>query len=1374
MNVNDFLDKLKDESHKEILLESTVRYLSSLPDTLENAAYHAAILRWFNEEVLSGILKSDVSVDDEYLSSSSSPSPAQLYEQLQKLPFTEEYPGRGHSFHELTREIILDYLWKERTDFYRQVSIRAVEYFTRIVETQTDKLNRGEIDQSQSDTGIWVELSYHYLITDVESAVAEIGAFLPDLLSENQMGIYHDMIEAVAEHATGGRLSPDWAPFVEFWRLIEAYSNYDFERLENLALELLKVPDTDSFLTLKAQTTWYLADGLRLAAQYAKAREYFEENLRRSRALEDNHLILHAIIGLGDVAFEREEFKLARYYFTDALNFWVQQLRGSTPKDVKYDSDVPLKVFYPSAWHRRELPAIEENQEQKEEGSDHGGDKVVPFEKPEVANQEPRFLYFVEIDIDSGSIDALDTEKDEAPLPEWPITIDTNLAELWFKLGLVQERLDQYNLATNCARLAAMMFIDLGDLSRAQSALTMLERLANAIGDQEYVRSTRDLRDQLISEAIQRSDQIAALYGLIDQAESYYFSEDMSSLAREKYEAAYALAEKLELDNGKATCFEGLARLSWTDGDYAEAETLFKRALDLYQQLTNKHSQASILMSLGDLSLQQRRITDAIDSFDAALEKYRVINSASGQFDTLLSLSDAAKTSGRYEEAFSYLKQTLELARKDEGLLLEATALSEIGKLYLSLGNDTKAKEAFDKALDISRRIGKQSLTTQILLDEVNILVCMAEYARVVELSDKVIEIDPSIAEAYREKGWALQHLGQQHALECKQTFEKAADLVSDNWMSHREIANILSLTGEYEAANKKYRWIVNQIEKSKIQSSLPTLGWCYYKLGEYEKAEEIFRKVVSSDPDPISDYFDLGLVLMCLGDYTEALHGYKHGITHLDQKYPLRHRLNLIFVAKFDLEEEIKKTPKLANVKECLEVKQLLTEAWISASSRDALTIEIQMDNADRCNHRARFYAKLGDEQAALAEYSRAIELQPESAVFYANRAQSYVALTQPDKALSDLTKAIELEPQNADRFFDRANFHTQQKDYSDALDDINQAIELRPKDTTLIVNRAVVYRYLDREEDVLADLSRVIKIVPDSPDGYLIRAEYYAQKGNYQAALSDYSQAIGLRADNYAAFVRRSGVYRALRQYKPALSDLERAIELRPVDVTILALRGRVHAEAGNYQVALGDYTQAIQIKENDPELYAARAKIYAYLEKYQQAIVDLNRSVETQSDRGVYYHFRALSYVDIEDYEAALTDLDTSDKLDRGNENSICYNLMWRGLIYQLTEQNEKAEQVWKKAISIAEALTDLTNKYRLLALATMFLGEVQTAQEQYQSLFDQNPDPYLLYMQRCYLQRAKRLFPARSDISELVAWFEEQTAYSTENYNLDHDG
>jgi len=210
------------------------------------------------------------------------------------------------------------------------------------------------------------------------------------------------------------------------------------------------------------------------------------------------------------------------------------------------------------------------------------------------------------------------------------------------------------------------------------------------------------------------------------------------------------------------------------------------------------------------------------------------------------------------------------------------------------------------------------------------VLSDMAEYTSAVQVYDQVIERDPNNASAYSGKAWALQTIGKDKATEARQAYEKSSELRADDWWAHKGLADALRLSGENQAAAIKYQWIVDQIEAQGVQSPVrDPLAWCYYQLGEYEKAGNLFKNIVNSTPDSISDYFDLGLVLLCREQYSEALEAYQQGIASLQHRYPTLLRLGLIYVAIDDLHQAIEVHPKLLDVGECHRILGLLNEQW-------------------------------------------------------------------------------------------------------------------------------------------------------------------------------------------------------------------------------------------------------------------------------------------------------------------------------------------------------------------------------------------------------------------------------------------------------------
>ena len=1459
MNLEDYLARLKSKPHHDILRESTVAYLSNLPSPLGPAAFHAAILRWFNAEVLCGILEP----------APSSPSGERIYEQLQKLPFAEEFTGRGHSFHERTRKNVLAHLWAEDVDFYRRVSRKAADYFEKEIEKQTPLIDEETIVRDQFDADITIEMIYHLLIADQEQAVIKIDDFLEHFINTNQMGYCHDMIEAAAEHETAGRLSAGSSLLISFWRILEAYGNQDMAGLEAGTQTLLEVPDSDISLPLKLKAQWLLAEALRNNAQYDRANHYFEECYQHAQALKDPFMELKTILGLGFVAYDMDKYFQANEHFIDALARKVNEIRGFFQSDEMCSQDTPLDIFSPSAWHRVEIESVEESQPSPKAGSDGhrtGAEDDGPANQSGIPSSFylnksgiPSNFYLIEIDREAFDVGGVDLPENAA----CPVIADATLAEIWFRIGLVQYDLNSYDLAVACVELATQMYLDLGELSESSRALDSLEKLAETIGNEQYGAHARNLRKLIVDEARRIGDRTAELQGLIDQASSL-FDDEKFNPARKIFEEAMEISESLGIVGIKAACLEGLAKVDWSEGNYERASSTFETALALYEQAMDMHGQASVMIFLGDLKLQMREISKGLGYFNDALKIYKALRFTTGEIDTLVRLSNAARNQASYKEAYGYLASALDLAQKDEGLTLEASALAEIGKLNLAVGSREASEAAFSKALEIARCIGQHELEKRIQLDIIDSLISLGEFEQAIERCHLVIRQNPNDAEAHRHLGWAYEFLGDQHAKESLKAYEKAAEAAPEDFWAQKGLATALGLTGDKAQAVSKLRWVVSQIEKGDIRPHLSTLGWCCYNLNQYEKAEKYYRQEIQRSSHSVSSRFDLGLVLLCAGRFAEGAREYKHGIELIDHDYPERQRLGYLSVAIVDLQRAMNRQEDLAHTTECSTVFQMLEQCRSDAADTKPLAIDLPLDNASRCKQRAVIYSRLGQKQYALMEYNRAIELEPENAATYALRAQLYLNMDQPDiqGALADISKAIALEPDNSGHYYFRAQFFLQQQDRDAALKDINRALAIEPRNIALISLRAVINNQMDLKEAVLADISRIIEIEPDNPEGYKICADYHARNGNYReatsyyskaiklqpdnaswlneranlrtlqddwrSALRDYNQAIGLdpgkavyyfncsqaylaidppdsrkalvnlnkavelaprEADyrkgraryyleqrdtqaalsdldaaieydpqNASLFIDRASIHCRLRNYNQAMKDIDNALRIKADDVGSLHLRAYICMQRGDFIEALKAYDNVIRYVSDDPNLYFERGQNYLALQRNDEAVADFSRAIGLNAEPSAYFNFRALSHIDSGNFEAALADLDRSDEIDRKNDMGLCYNILWRGLVHLLTDRD--ARHLWENAVEQAQNLEDHISRHRLLALATMFLGDLESAQNHYLDLFALQPTPHLLNLQWGYLRIIKRLLAHRSDVVGLIEWFEKQ--------------
>jgi len=918
-NTDELIKALQSAAGDDLHSRATNLYVSALPDDLRAIVHCGAILRWFDQAVLEAVLKSKELGEAGWLFSAEAIDTA--YEQLQRLTFVEPYPGRGYTFHELTRASIRGVLWTKDRDFYLAVSRAALNYFSRKFEEQTQACEAGGIAKDQIDFGLLVEMLYHQVLTQNFEELGELWDDMDSLYDNGHLGLYHDMIIALDDHVEGGRLDKRVSALTSLWKAQEAFANWEFDVLQTYALPLA---DSDA----RAVPAKVSAVALRLLgldaerrAQYKSAQQFYKRSLGPWESLENPAGLIQALIDLGRVSLACEDHGSCRRYINDALQRWIAANRIPVSSDSGTVTVPPLKCDVPTMWVRREVEVTQEEEESEKVSGDSG---VLPDERSRKPD-ERLLLYFVPVDDDSG--DAL---ADQAGAM-WPVQVDQAIPQIWLLAAELAEEEEDYDRAAACARLSGQICADIGNMSGALSAVSVLERMGAQQLDHELVQFTRDYRETLTKTAAGGGDRPTLLYGLISQANSLAERLQLDD-SREMWNEALSLATELRSDNSKATCLTGLAKIEWSGGNIARARELFDTAMNIYRGLKNQEGFASTVVIRAELEASQREFSDAKRHAQQALATYTDVGSVLGQYEALQAMANIDRQEGEYERAFTAYRKALDLVRRHKRTSLTAVVLSRIADLELSLGKKMEAEVNYDKAINISRKSRRYFLESQILLDKANILSDQAEYAEANKILDRVLEANPENEAAWAQKGWCLQQLGPDKADEAIEACKRAIELAPNDIYSHRTLADSLELAGDVKEAEAKLRWTVETFEVNPKAFESSALSWCYYKLGQFERAARLFNERIAVSSETASDYFDLALVHASVGRLAQAVNAYERAILALNGRFPPRTRLGLLFVARLDLDNLLARVPSLRNTSEIAQMRDLLAQAEAAA----------------------------------------------------------------------------------------------------------------------------------------------------------------------------------------------------------------------------------------------------------------------------------------------------------------------------------------------------------------------------------------------------------------------------------------------------------
>jgi len=149
--------------------------------------------------------------------------------------------------------------------------------------------------------------------------------------------------------------------------------------------------------------------------------------------------------------------------------------------------------------------------------------------------------------------------------------------------------------------------------------------------------------------------------------------------------------------------------------------------------------------------------------------------------------------------------------------------------------------------------------------------------------------------------------------------------------------------------------------------------------------------------------------------------------------------------------------------------------------------------------------WVKKGNQERALADFSKAIDLNPYYAPIYRDRGNVWMEEGNPDRALLDYDKAIELDPTDASAYFNRGRFYLKKGDYDLAITDSKKAVELNPKDSEAYCNIGTAWLMKKSYNRAISNFTEAILLNPNYADAYFNRCIAHARNNQSKEALRD-----------------------------------------------------------------------------------------------------------------------------------------------------------------------------------------------------------------------------------------------------------------------------
>jgi superkiller protein 3 len=268
---------------------------------------------------------------------------------------------------------------------------------------------------------------------------------------------------------------------------------------------------------------------------------------------------------------------------------------------------------------------------------------------------------------------------------------------------------------------------------------------------------------------------------------------------------------------------------------------------DMFQRGRGPQDAASGTAQLSESQqekLQQANAAKESGDYEAALAMFEDLLSENPAITTAyLGIGDIYVLQENYEKAEpAYARAARLEPRNFDAQYGHGLALQMLNRLV-------EAVKAYHRALTINPENAKANLnlaTTYLQMNEAQSAVAFAE---------KAVEIEPSNGSARINLGAALEQVGR--TSEAIDQYLVAMDLVED---TPPLMINLINALGK----EKRYREAVNTAENliriDPSANAYERLGWCYFKLSDFEKSSAAYREAVKLDPNHWQSHNGIGV----------------------------------------------------------------------------------------------------------------------------------------------------------------------------------------------------------------------------------------------------------------------------------------------------------------------------------------------------------------------------------------------------------------------------------------------------------------------------------------------------------------------------------
>lgn len=380
-------------------------------------------------------------------------------------------------------------------------------------------------------------------------------------------------------------------------------------------------------------------------------------------------------------------------------------------------------------------------------------------------------------------------------------------------------------------------------------------------------------------------------------------------------------------------------------------------------------------------------------------------------------------------------------------------------------------------------------------------------------------------------------------------------------------------------------------------------------KIGEYNLAEDLLNKIISTKPDFFLPFMLLGNVYEQTGRIDKALQLFKQSIRLKPDNVEAYNNIGVTY----------------KNIGKYKESLAFLNRALLLDPHR-----------ADIYYNLGNVYKETGNLDQAIQQYEKSIEINPFFVPAYNNLGTVLETLNKYDVAGQVYNLGLEVDFNNPKLHYNLGIIYEKQNKLKQARLEFEHALRTRPGWSDALLNLGIVLSKLSEHNKSIDAFQSILRIDPENVKAINNLGIEHSKLKNIEKAKSFYNKAISLDPDYEKAHFNLGTLLEDQGEYEQALSEIENLAKKKPDNISTRFRLGNIYTAMGKYKKAEIQFRSILKHNPDHTETLRALGNLYLRTGKYNEANKCYDQLSRTHPDMEDYHLDFAVLLNDKKEFE------------------------------------------------------------------------------------------------------------------------------------------